>query len=60
MTKQKQMTEKELTQSVELRDEELDGVSGGLISVVYIAALKGPKYRLARITTQAENDFDKQ
>ena len=29
MTKQKQMTEKELTQSVELSDKELDEISGG-------------------------------
>ena len=30
MTKQKQMTERELTQSAELSDKELDTVSGGL------------------------------
>jgi len=29
MTKHKQMTEKELTQSVELSDKELDEISGG-------------------------------
>jgi hypothetical protein len=32
MTKQKQMTEKELTQNVELSDEELGSVAGGLNS----------------------------
>ena len=32
----------------ELSDEELDGVSGGLIAVVIITALKGPKYRIGR------------
>ena len=29
MTKQKQMTERELTRNVELSDEELDGMAGG-------------------------------
>jgi hypothetical protein len=47
MTKQKQMTERELTQSAELSDEELGGVSGGLIAIIAIAAgNKGPKYRI--------------
>jgi bacteriocin-like protein len=60
MTKQKQMTEKEL-----------DQVSGGLASSKTSEAKNssnlarpraggGTKYRLARITTQQENDFDKQ
>ena len=30
MTKHKQMTERELTKNVELSDEELDAVAGGL------------------------------
>ena len=35
MTKQKQMTEKELTQSVELSDKELDEISGGPNRIPY-------------------------
>jgi hypothetical protein len=38
MTKQKQMADK-----VELSDEELDGVAGGLISIAIITAFTGSK-----------------
>ena len=43
-----EFTADELTAGAELSDEELDGVSGGLIAVVIITALKGPKYRIGR------------
>ena len=33
MTKQKQITEKDRTRNVELSDEELDGVVGGLVVI---------------------------
>ncbi|HIE87709.1 MAG TPA: Nif11-like leader peptide family natural product precursor [Gammaproteobacteria bacterium] len=36
----------DLTAGAELSDEELDGVSGGLIAIIAIAALKEPKYRI--------------